>query len=349
MHTREPDADDLRAFRLNQVKKNPGSGYFVNLPYQLNVSEVIETIDSLRSRVPRLQQISRQELAGYLRDFISEQSRIVRYEQLSAQDISIEYLLWELNKTAEVLDKVKDEVKQDAVKDAPKTRGRPKKKIDTEVVLTKEEFAILEPAKQEPTKQEPTKQEPAKQEPAKQDPTKQEPAKQEPAKQDPTKQEPTKQEPAKQKEPKMKTKMKMKKDDTLEWVQEPSKKQKKKGSGKQEALAPVPLTSAPEPEPVLVSAIGVEGLHIRRKNIPKHIKTLVWNKYLGVDKAEAKCFCCRQERIDVRNFHCGHVIAEAKGGDLTINNLRPVCPPCNLSMGTRSMNEFTSEFFGWTV
>jgi hypothetical protein len=87
----------------------------------------------------------------------------------------------------------------------------------------------------------------------------------------------------------------------------------------------------------------------RRKNIPKHIKTLVWNKYIGRETVEAKCLSCKQEKIDMRNFHCGHVLAEAKGGDLTINNLRPICAPCNLSMGTKSMNEFTQEFFGWTV
>ena len=62
-----------------------------------------------------------------------------------------------------------------------------------------------------------------------------------------------------------------------------------------------------------------------------------------------KCLCCKKEKIDIRNVHCGHVIAESKGGDLTIKNLRPVCAPCNLSMGTRSMNEFTKEFFGWEV
>ena len=40
---------------------------------------------------------------------------------------------------------------------------------------------------------------------------------------------------------------------------------------------------------------------------------------------------------------------KAKGGDMTITNLRPICASCNLSMGTRSMNEFTLEFFGWDV
>ena len=90
-------------------------------------------------------------------------------------------------------------------------------------------------------------------------------------------------------------------------------------------------------------------LHIRRKNIPKHVKTLVWNLHMGVDKLESKCISCRQEKVDARNFDCGHVIAESKGGSMNITNLRPICRACNGSMGTKSMNEFTKEFFGWEV
>ena len=92
-----------------------------------------------------------------------------------------------------------------------------------------------------------------------------------------------------------------------------------------------------------------DPLHLKRKKIPKQIKTLVWNKYIGSDVAEAPCVSCRTAKISNRSFHCGHVIAESKGGDMTINNLRPICADCNGSMGTRSMNEFTKEFFGWTV
>jgi hypothetical protein len=90
-------------------------------------------------------------------------------------------------------------------------------------------------------------------------------------------------------------------------------------------------------------------LHVRRKKIPKNIKTLVWNEHIGSPLKEGMCCCCKKEKIDSNNFHCGHVIAEAKGGDLTVPNLRPICPPCNSSMGTRSMQEFAKEFFGRTV
>lgn len=90
-------------------------------------------------------------------------------------------------------------------------------------------------------------------------------------------------------------------------------------------------------------------LCIKRHKIPKHIKTLVWRKYMGDNIVSGKCTCCKEESIKITHFHCGHVIAESKGGDLNINNLRPICAPCNLSMGTRSMNEFSMEFFGWEV
>lgn len=90
-------------------------------------------------------------------------------------------------------------------------------------------------------------------------------------------------------------------------------------------------------------------LSTKRHKIPKHIKTLVWKKYMGDNIVSGKCPCCKDQNIEITHFHCGHVIAESKGGDLNINNLRPICAPCNLSMGTRSMNEFSMEFFGWEV
>ena len=108
------------------------------------------------------------------------------------------------------------------------------------------------------------------------------------------------------------------------------------------------LTWTP-PSKVKATAAVVKPAAIKKVAIPKHVKTLVWDKYIGADKAEAPCVSCRSKTISIRNFHCGHVLAEANGGDSTIQNLRPICAPCNLSMGKRSMNEFTKEFFGWVV
>ena len=116
---------------------------------------------------------------------------------------------------------------------------------------------------------------------------------------------------------------------------------------------PVKVKAPKEPKPAKPVKVKVpkepKPVKEKRKAIPKHIKTLVWNKYIGADIASADCVSCRTVKISNRSFHCGHVIADSKGGDMTINNLRPICDACNGSMGTKSMNEFTKEFFGWTV
>jgi hypothetical protein len=136
-------------------------------------------------------------------------------------------------------------------------------------------------------------------------------------------------------------------------VQEPVLVKKATGRPKKTTtvVAPEPAPApapAPAPVPVPVTA-EEEPIATRRKAIPKHVKSLVWNRYVGENRAESQCLCCRSTRIAVTNFHCGHVVAEAKGGDLTVPNLRPICAPCNLSMGTMSMSEFAKTYFGWDV
>jgi len=91
------------------------------------------------------------------------------------------------------------------------------------------------------------------------------------------------------------------------------------------------------------------GSKKKKEKIPAHIKTLVWSKYIGSSTPEAKCYCCKHERIEIRSFECGHVIAEAKGGELTLDNLRPICKGCNSGMGTMSMDDYAKKFFGWSV
>lgn len=50
----------------------------------------------------------------------------------------------------------------------------------------------------------------------------------------------------------------------------------------------------------------------------------------------AKChvrWC--SSRISPFDFHVGHNVPHAHGGSLDLNNLRPICAKCNLSMGDR--------------
>jgi len=81
----------------------------------------------------------------------------------------------------------------------------------------------------------------------------------------------------------------------------------------------------------------------KKKSIPKVVKDLSWNKWIGDDVAKAKCLCCNVNEIKMSSFHCGHIIAEANGGSTTVDNLRPICSACNLSMGTENMNTFKNK------
>lgn len=80
------------------------------------------------------------------------------------------------------------------------------------------------------------------------------------------------------------------------------------------------------------------------ESIPKTIKALVWNEYIGEDKGIGACYVC-QSKLDSKHFECGHIKAKVKGGSDTIDNLRPVCSLCNKSIGTKNMNDFKAQYF----
>ena len=82
----------------------------------------------------------------------------------------------------------------------------------------------------------------------------------------------------------------------------------------------------------------------KKKPIPPILKRNVWNKCIGEEIGKAKCLCCKLVDITQLSFHCGHVIAEAKGGELKMNNLRPICQSCNSSMGTTNMDEYIQKY-----
>ena len=83
----------------------------------------------------------------------------------------------------------------------------------------------------------------------------------------------------------------------------------------------------------------------RKKNIPKTLKKEVWKKYIG-NKIKDLCFCCRINTINfMDNWSCGHIISEKNGGKTNINNLRPICTPCNLAMGTKNLYIFRDNHY----
>lgn len=78
----------------------------------------------------------------------------------------------------------------------------------------------------------------------------------------------------------------------------------------------------------------------KKKSVPKVVKDHAWNRWIGDDIAKSKCFCCGLNEIKMNSFHCGHVVAEVNGGKTTVDNLRPICASCNLSMGTDNLDDF---------
>jgi len=79
---------------------------------------------------------------------------------------------------------------------------------------------------------------------------------------------------------------------------------------------------------------------VKKLQIPKKVKQLVWNTYIGEEKGVSQCFCCNTTKISQMDFVCGHVQSEANGGSISVDNLKPICGLCNSSMGTTNMDEF---------
>ena len=123
----------------------------------------------------------------------------------------------------------------------------------------------------------------------------------------------------------------------LEFKDKKNKKSETKVLKKVLSQDPLPLPSEPKKAPVL-------SKNKKKESIPAAIKTLVWNKWVGEKVAEAGCYSCRVTTISMRHHHCGHVISEKNGGKCTIDNLRPICANCNLSMGAMNMNEYIEKF-----
>ena len=75
--------------------------------------------------------------------------------------------------------------------------------------------------------------------------------------------------------------------------------------------------------------------HHTKETIPKRIRELVWTTNNG-EVFTHKCYVswCDND-INVFNFQVGHDIPESKGGTIDIDNLKPICSNCNLSMSNK--------------
>ena len=77
-----------------------------------------------------------------------------------------------------------------------------------------------------------------------------------------------------------------------------------------------------------------------KAKISRSLREAVWGKYFTNNERSGPCVCCKTNIITLFNHECGHIVAESLGGPTTVDNLRPICRTCNLSMSTRHMDEF---------
>ena len=82
----------------------------------------------------------------------------------------------------------------------------------------------------------------------------------------------------------------------------------------------------------------------KKEKIPVAVRKIVWNTYIGKDNKSGKCLCCDSEDISNTNFECGHIKSEKNGGEVNIENLRPICGNCNKSIGSNNMDEFMIKY-----
>lgn len=91
------------------------------------------------------------------------------------------------------------------------------------------------------------------------------------------------------------------------------------------------------------SIVDVAPLYDDRQ-IPKALRKRVWAKCV-----DGLCFCCEEEEIDKNTFEAGHIVARDIGGQISIDNLVPICFTCNRSMGTRNLYEYKKDVFPHTI
>ena len=84
----------------------------------------------------------------------------------------------------------------------------------------------------------------------------------------------------------------------------------------------------------------------KKKKISPEMRFKVWEKYVG-DTISAKCFCCLSADItpftSYKTFQAGHIKSEYNGGDISLENLLPICKICNVHMSTTNWDDYVNS------
>jgi hypothetical protein len=77
----------------------------------------------------------------------------------------------------------------------------------------------------------------------------------------------------------------------------------------------------------------------RRAQLSPKDRDKLWEHYFGKEK-DAKCLGCNSEDLSVSGkgkWIAAHIVAHAKGGDVDLTNLLPMCADCNWSCHTKTI------------
>jgi len=76
----------------------------------------------------------------------------------------------------------------------------------------------------------------------------------------------------------------------------------------------------------------------KSRKISNKLRRRVWKKR-NPNLTSGNCFVCNKS-VDDEEFQCGHIKAHFYGGDITIDNLEPICGSCNRDMGIENLNDY---------
>ena len=123
--------------------------------------------------------------------------------------------------------------------------------------------------------------------------------------------------------------------------EKPKEEKPKEAKTKEEKPKKEPKQKEPKEE---AEADNTKPAKKKKEKIPAAVRKIVWNTYIGKDNSVGKCLCCDAEEISSTNFECGHIKSEKNGGEVNIDNLRPICGHCNKSIGGNNMDEFMDKY-----
>jgi hypothetical protein len=94
---------------------------------------------------------------------------------------------------------------------------------------------------------------------------------------------------------------------------------------------------------IQINAITEPAQPYDDRQISKALRKQIWSKCV-----DSLCEICEDE-IDFNNFEAGHIIPRTLGGQVSIENLIPICFDCNRSMGTKNAYEYKRDVYPHTI